>query len=205
MTAKPTTKKGLQTRAKILDGARQVFASAGYVDARMTEIAAAAGLSTGGLYRYFTDKTDVFAALIEDLHEELYRASGATGASFADDPRGALLAANRGYVEHYFENRDVMRAFIEAAGVDSRFREIWWNMRRRHVTRFATALRADGIYAIDGVRVELVSEAMACMVEQCCYVWFAHADMREEPVSVDEAVEVVTNAWYAGTMAAAKA
>jgi AcrR family transcriptional regulator len=203
VTAKPTTKKGLQTRAKILDGARQVFASAGYVDARMTEIAAAAGLSTGGLYRYFTDKTDVFAALIEDLHEELYRSSGTTEASFAEDPRGALLDANRGYIQSYFENRDVMRAFIEAAAVDSRFREIWWNMRQRHVTRFATALRAEGIYTIDGAKVELVSEAMACMVEQCCYVWLAHADMRDTPVSVEEAVEVVTNAWYAGTMGVA--
>jgi AcrR family transcriptional regulator len=201
MTATPTTKKGLQTRAKILDGAREVFASVGYVEARMTEISVAAGLSTGGLYRYFTDKQDVFAALIEDLHEELYRASGKTTVSFKEDPRGALRDANRGYIEHYFENRDVMRAFIEAASVESRFREIWWNMRQRHVSRFATALRAEGIYAIDGVKVELVSEAMACMVEQCCYVWFAHAEMRDAPVSVDEAVDVVTNAWHAGTMA----
>ncbi|HEV7564320.1 MAG TPA: TetR/AcrR family transcriptional regulator [Solirubrobacterales bacterium] len=201
MPASPITKKGLLTRAKILEAAREVFARAGYVDARMTEIAESAGLSTGGLYRYFEDKKDVFAALIEDLHEELYRASGRTTATFKDDPLSALFDANRGYVEHYFENRDVMRAFIEAAGVDQRFRSIWWHMRQRHVKRFATAMRAEGVYTIDGSGIELVAEAMACMVEQCCYVWFAHEDMRESPVSLEDAVRTVTNAWYGATLA----
>ncbi|MBS1881448.1 MAG: TetR/AcrR family transcriptional regulator [Actinobacteria bacterium] len=197
MPAKPTTKKGLQTRSKIIDAARVVFARDGFVDARMVEIAEAAGLSTGGLYRYFEDKTDVFAALIEDLHEELYRASGQTIASLADDPKKALTEANRGYIEHYFANRDVMRAFIEAAGVNSRFRAIWWTMRNRHVKRFVSALHGLGVEQIDGVSAELASETMACMVEQCCYVWFANEQMRNEVVSVDDAVRAVTSAWYA--------
>jgi AcrR family transcriptional regulator len=200
MPAKPTTRKGLRTREKILEAARVVFARDGYVDARMIEIAEEAGLSTGGLYRYFVDKTDVFAALIEDLHEELYEASGQTSVSFKDDPLGALTDANRGYVEHYYENRDVMRAFIEAAAVDQRFRAIWWEMRQRHVERFANALRTiHDIEEIDGVPVELASEAMACMVEQCCYVWFAHDEMRSQPVEVEQAVRAVTHAWYAAT------
>lgn len=202
MAAKPTTNKGLRTRGKILDAARVVFARDGYVDARMVEIAEGADVSTGGLYRYFKDKTDVFAALIEDLHEELYRASGKTVATLRDDPRQALAEANRGYIEHYFAHRDVMRAFIEAASVDSRFRTIWWTMRQRHVERFVIALRSLGIVAVDGIAVELVSESMACMAEQCCYVWFAHEDMRDEPVNLDDAVESVTAAWYAATFGA---
>jgi AcrR family transcriptional regulator len=198
MPAKPTTRKGLRTREKILKGARVIFARDGYVDARMIEIAQEAGVSTGGLYRYFVNKTDVFAALIEDLHEELYDASGRTSASFHDDPLGALMEANRGYIEHYYENRDVMRAFIEAAAVDARFRRIWWEMRDRHVRRFARAFRSSELAKrADGVPDELATEAMACMVEQCCYVWFAHDDMRIGSVDLDEAVRTVTYAWHA--------
>jgi AcrR family transcriptional regulator len=197
MAARPTTRKGHRTRMKILEAARAVFARDGYVDARMVDIAEEAGLSTGGLYRYFEDKTDVFAALIADLHEELYEASGHTSSSFASDPLAALMEANRGYMEHYFENRDVMRAFIEAAAVDQRFRSLWWNMRDRHIRRFAKALRAThGVSEIAAVPVELVTEAMACMVEQCCYVWFAHEDMRSQRVSIDDAVSAVSHAWY---------
>jgi hypothetical protein len=49
---------------------------------------------------------------------------------------------------------------------------------------------------VDGVPDVLASEAMACMVEQCCYVWFAHADMRSAPVDLDDAVRTVTHGWY---------
>lgn len=200
MSTKPRTKKGQKSRDGILEAARGVFARDGFVDARMIDIAKGAGLSTGGLYRYFADKNDVFAALIKDLHEELYLASGHTTASFDVDPAAALADANRGYIEHYYANRDVMRAFIEAAAVEPRFRTIWWEMRLRHVKRFVWALEAAGIETIGGSPIETVSEAMACMVEQCCYVWFAQEDMRENRVSIDEAVQTVTHAWYSTTV-----
>jgi AcrR family transcriptional regulator len=200
MPARPTTRKGLRTRESIIQAARVVFGRDGYVDARMIEIAEQAGLSTGGLYRYFEDKPDVFAALIEDLHEELYTASGHTTASFRDDPLAALTDANRGYISHYSANRDVMRAFIEAAAVDERFRRIWWDMRERHAKRFAHALRSiHGIEEIGDSSVDVVSEAMACMVEQCCYVWFAHEKMNPGSVDLEDAVRTVTHAWYAAT------
>lgn len=197
MAAQPSTTKGLHTRTKILGAARIIFARDGYVDARMVDIAGQAKLSTGGLYRYFVDKQDVFAALIEDLHEELYEASGHTSMSFRDQPLAALTEANRGYINHYFENRDVMRAFIEAATVDERFRSIWWSMRNRHVERFTGALRSTGSSEEMGnVRADLAAEAMACMVEHCCYVWFAHDEMREHPVDIDDAVRTLTHTWY---------
>jgi len=201
----PTTKKGRETRSKVLAGAREVFAVDGYVDARMVDIAERAGLSNGGLYRYFTSKDAVFAALIADLHEDLYRASGRTEASFADDPLAALTEANRGYIEMYFDNRDVMRAFIEAAGVDRGFRQIWWEMRDRHVRRFAETLRREhGIEEVGGVAVTTLAEAMACMVEQACYVWFAHEEMSDRVVSVEEATAALSGAWYAAVFGAAR-
>lgn len=194
----PTTKKGRKTRAKILAAAREIFAEDGYVDSRMVDIAKRAGVSNGGLYRYFTSKDAVFAALIADLHEDLYRASGRTAHSFAAEPLRALTEANRGYIAKYFENRDVMRAFIEAAGVEEGFRRIWWDMRDRHVRRFTAALsREHGIEEIGGVAAATVTEALACMVEQACYVWFAQEAMGERRVSIDEATAALSNAWFA--------
>ena len=164
----------------------------------MVDIAARAGLSNGGLYRYFTSKDAVFAALIADLHEDLYRASGRTAHSFATEPLQALTEANRGYIEKYFANRDVMRAFIEAAGVDQGFRQIWWDMRNRHVRRFAAVLsREHGIEEIGGVPAATVTEALACMVEQACYVWFAQEAMDGRRVSIDDATAALSHAWYA--------
>ena len=70
----------------------------------------------------------------------------------------ALREANRGYLAHYHEYRDVMRAFMEAAHVDARFRDIWWSMRLRHVDRFVAAVRrVHGLEDVDGFEVELVA------------------------------------------------
>src|SRR5689334_22003394 len=115
VSAEPTTPKGRRTREHLLASAATVFARDGYVDARMSDVAEEAEISMGGLYRYFADKEDLFAQVIADLHEELYRNSTAQEHDFRNDPFGALLEANRGYLAVYSERRDVMRAFIQAA------------------------------------------------------------------------------------------
>src|SRR5919201_662901 len=101
---RPSTPKGVRTRVRILDAARAVFAADGFVEARMSDIARRSRLSAGGLYRYFMSKEDVFAALVSDLVDELYEASGHTIHSFAAHPYEALLEANRGYLSVYYEN-----------------------------------------------------------------------------------------------------
>jgi AcrR family transcriptional regulator len=196
MPAIPRTKKGRETRERVLAAAAAVFSRDGYVEARMSDIAAEAGVSNGALYRYFENKIDVFAALVANLHEEFYEYSGHTPHSLEHDPLDALTDANRGYVEHYYANRDVMRALIEAASVDERFRTILWDMRRRHVERFSRAMRrTHHVEEIGGVSIETVTEALACMVEQCCYVWFAQESLGPS-VSIDDAVSITSHIWH---------
>jgi AcrR family transcriptional regulator len=198
MPANPTTKKGRRTRTAILEAAGLVFARDGYVDARMIDIASEAGLSTGGLYRYFDNKTEVLAALIADIHEEFYQQSGHTRPILRTDPLAALTEANRGYIEYYYKNRQVMRVFVEAAAIDERFRVILRSMRERHVARFTAtyeALYKTGV--VRGVPTRIAAEAMTCMVEQCCYVWFAQEDDCATPTSVADAIIVTSQAWFA--------
>lgn len=196
MPATPRTKKGQRTRSKILEAAGRVFARDGYVEARMLDIAREAGLSTGGLYRYFDNKTEVFAALIADLHEEFYAYSGHTEHSLKTAPLETLTEANRGYIEHYHKNRHVMRAFVEAAAVEGRFRSILQEMRERHVRRFADTYRnLYGGESIGGVSIEVTADALACMVEQCCYAWFAQQESGGR-ASVDDAVAITSHVWY---------
>jgi AcrR family transcriptional regulator len=196
MSAVPRTKKGQATRARVLEASSVVFARDGYVEARMLDVAAEAGVSNGALYRYFENKTEVFAALVANLHEEFFELSGHTEHSLEHEPLEALTEANRGYIEHYYANRDVLRALVEAGSVDERFRKILWDMRQRHVERFARAMRR--IHQVDdvaGVSIETVTEALACMVEQCCYVWFAQASLGSS-VSVDDAVTTTSLIWH---------
>src|SRR6188472_3064973 len=54
--AQPRTARGARTRAALVRGAREVFERDGLVDARIADIAAAAGVATGSFYSYFATK-----------------------------------------------------------------------------------------------------------------------------------------------------
>ena len=195
MVTEPTTPKGQRTRQTILDAASNVFTRDGYVDARMSDVAAEAGLSLGGLYRYFENKEDLFASVIHDLHEELFRRSRSS-TPIADDPETALFEANLGYLRHYHDNSGVLRAFIEATTVEQRFTTIWWTMRERHVARFVHAVEDDDRIQLDGLDPATVARAMASMVEQTAYTTFAYASLNTALPDVETVARIVTRAWY---------
>jgi AcrR family transcriptional regulator len=65
-TIHPFGEEDSSKRRQILHGARKVFMDLGFDGASMNEIARAAGVSKGTLYVYFTDKTRLFEAMIED-------------------------------------------------------------------------------------------------------------------------------------------
>lgn len=193
----PVTPKGRRTRANILDAARRVIAIHGFVAARVGDVATEAGLSLGAFYRYFENKDDMFSHLIADVHEELFSASRAVENDFSTEPMAALRESNRGYLKHYYENRDIMRALFEAVTVDKHYREIWWRMRERHVDRFVHTVDAgSGITEIGGISVRILAEAMASMTEQSAYCWYAQEALNARPVPLDLATETISTIWF---------
>ena len=60
-------KNKLQNRAEILDAARKVFSELGYDAATVRDIIRRTELASGTFYNYFTDKEDVFRALLHEL------------------------------------------------------------------------------------------------------------------------------------------
>lgn len=67
----PLTRKGERTRQHILDTALALFASKGYQQTTLREIAAAADCSLGLTYRYFTSKEEMVLALYRRLTQDL--------------------------------------------------------------------------------------------------------------------------------------
>jgi AcrR family transcriptional regulator len=104
-----TEAKRAATRARILDAALAELAAAGYARAGMQAIAARAGLATGGLYRYFTSKAEIFAEVFRRGSEREVRviseataadgrpAAERIGAGVEAFARRALAAPTRAY------------------------------------------------------------------------------------------------------------
>lgn len=62
----PRQARSLETRARILDAAREVFAAHGYAAGTTNRIADAAGVSIGSLYQYFPNKDSILVELVRD-------------------------------------------------------------------------------------------------------------------------------------------
>src|SRR6266542_5825475 len=67
----PRSRKGVQTRARLLDAAKEIFEENGFLDARISDIAERAGLSHGAFYHYFDSKEQIFREIAETLDDQL--------------------------------------------------------------------------------------------------------------------------------------
>lgn len=89
-----------RTRQKVLESARRHFTERGYEASTIRDIARTAGLSTGAVFANFTDKADLFeAVLLEDHDAVVQRMIAAAG---ADAPVADKLLAvfSAGYAHH---------------------------------------------------------------------------------------------------------
>lgn len=189
----PGPTKGIRTKKRIAEAALRIFARDGYVKTRMSDVAAEADLSMGGLYRYFGNKTELFEYLVSNLYDEFFEVSRPRGTSFESSPEDAVMESNLRYFEKYAENRDLMRAFIESANVDEQFLELWWAGRRRHVDRFVHVLSTRPEWADQPEELlRMRAEAVACMAEETAYVWFAQGSRSKTTVTPEAAAAVVT-------------
>ncbi len=95
-------------RAQIVDAARALFAGRGFARTSMADIVAASGLSTGAIYRYFSSKEEIVAAVCEQASEALPEALTAPAVTRLLD-RMRTLAREQGHA------RLVAQIYAEAA------------------------------------------------------------------------------------------
>ena len=66
-----TKEEAMNTRARIMDAAIELFADRGFARTSLEEIAEAAGVTRGAVYWHFKNKFDLISAIHEDMHTEL--------------------------------------------------------------------------------------------------------------------------------------
>jgi AcrR family transcriptional regulator len=71
---RPLSKRGLDTRRRLLDAAEQVFGELGFHDASIVKLADAAGVAAGTFYLYFDSKRAIFDELVRDLNRRIRHA-----------------------------------------------------------------------------------------------------------------------------------
>lgn len=126
------TQRGERTRAGLIAAARVVFEREGFLEARVCDITAEAGVASGTFYTYFDDKAQIFAAIVAAVQEDMLHPQVRERVDDGD-VAAMIAAANREYLRAYADNARLMALFEQVAQIDEEFREL----RRRRNQAFA--------------------------------------------------------------------
>src|SRR5437762_10087062 len=188
----PRTPRGARTRAALVKSARTIFERDGYLNARLTDITAEADCSTGSFYTYFTNKEEIFAAVLAEVQEEMLHPH-VREMTDSDDPIALIEASNRKYLESYKRNAKLMRLLEQVANIDDDVREL----RRRRGAAFAERnarsirdLQARGL-ADPEVDPLLAASALSAMVGRMAYSTYVIGD----DWGLEELVATLTRLW----------
>jgi len=189
----PVSARGVRTREALVRAAREVFERDGFLEARIADIAAAAGVATGSFYTYFASKEDAFAAVIDEVSEEMLHPRLRELAD-RDDPVSVIEATNRSYLVAYRRNARLMALMEQVAQIDDQF----LRARLRRVRAF-TDRNADAIAQLQRrgladpeLDPRLAAEALSAMVGRVAYFRYVH---RFNNASVDSLAKTLTRLW----------
>ncbi len=100
------------TRQRIIDAAREVFLSRGVSRTSMEQIAAQAGVTRGAIYWHFSNKTELFSALREQVLLPLIdRMDDSLLVENNDDPLGQIGKFLSGTIDALNESSDTRQTF----------------------------------------------------------------------------------------------
>lgn len=190
------TRKGRETDAAFRDAARVVFARDGYLNARISDIAAEAGKSVASFYNYYDTKAALLVALAEEFHEE---ATELAVLPFrGGQPREeALRQAVAAFWRTYAKRRGELVGVFQAAMLEEEFLDRWLDIRAEAVQRIAAEIRRaqrDGY--CPGVDPVLTASALSAMLEHFCYIWQAQGGERVPHDYTDaRAIDALATIW----------
>ncbi len=110
------SRKGVETRQRLLEAAEQVFAELGYHDASIVKITEAAGVGQGTFYLYFASKQEVFDELVRDLNRRIRHAM-TESATRATTRLEAEMLGFRGYFDFAQQHPGLYKIIRQAAFV----------------------------------------------------------------------------------------
>jgi AcrR family transcriptional regulator len=108
----PDVARQERRRTEILDAATKVFAQVGFASTDVQQIAAAAGVGKGTVYRYFPSKEELFLAAVDQGMQRL-TANVNAAASFELAPLDRIAAGVTAYLTWFDRHPEMVELFIQ--------------------------------------------------------------------------------------------
>ncbi|WP_019204317.1 TetR/AcrR family transcriptional regulator [Tsukamurella sp. 1534] len=200
----PATARGARTRDGIIAAARKVFEQNGFADAKLADVYAEAGCSTGTFYLYFASKEEVLQAVLDTVRDDMLH-PGLGEHVDPSDPRAVIEASIRGYLEAFRRNALLMRLLEQVTTIDAGFRSRRIARSRAFAERNARGiadLQSRGL-ADPALDPYLTACALSSMVSRLAYHMFCMTEgdgsvLSTGELSIEELADVCTTLWVRG-------
>lgn len=183
------------TEKRILEAATEVFTQRGFAAATIAEMVKRSNLSRGAFYVHFTNKRNVFFALVSRAVADLYEVEPLQP---GDSWRSSIRASIRGYLRAFARHRGIMRCLFETSTSDPEVGA----MHNTYRTAFAEQLATQIDQQIRGGRFRKIdaratSYCLGALISGAAYRLLC-ADFDawpDDPMTEDRLVDTITDIW----------
>jgi AcrR family transcriptional regulator len=195
----PRSRKGAESRARLLEAAKEVFESVGFLEARISDIAERAGLSHGAFYHYFDSKEQIFREVAAALEDRLSAPLGAVilDPSSSASPQERIAEGVRRHLESYRDEARIMGVIEQVSRYDEQVnavREASHDEIRRQVAVSIGWLQRHGL-ADPELEPIVASTAIGAMTSRFAEMWLAQGVIDcEFDHGVEQLTRMVVNA-----------
>ena len=180
---RPLSKRGLDTRRRLLDAAEAVFGELGYPDASIVKVAEAAGVANGTFYLYFDSKRAIFVELMRDLNRRIRHAMS-EGAALGTTRIESELLGFQAYFRFTSEHPALYRIIRQSEFVaPEMLRYHYDRVADGYVTALEKAMESGEIGQIDA---EVTAYALMGLGELVGMRWILWGDGAPMPGRVSE-------------------
>jgi AcrR family transcriptional regulator len=151
----PIQKRGIETKAKLVETAKVLFIEKGYYKTHGPEIAARAGLATGTFYSYFKDKKDVLLELIRQFYRQAIDRALSTldmNTLISDNGREIIHEIIQALYAFHTEQQDFHRAIYPLMFMDKDVMELIRQEDKRVVDIIASYFKINNLICVTDVK-----------------------------------------------------
>jgi AcrR family transcriptional regulator len=195
----PRSRKGVETRARLVEAAKLVFERDGFLEARVSDIAKEAGLSHGSYYHYFDSKEQLFREVAEQQEARL-TAPPDPGAEPRVEPVDPVAPidrirrANRRYFERYRDEAPIMGVIEQVSRYDAQVNAGRMDRMKHFAERSERSIRDwQAARLVDpDLDPQLAADALGAMTARFAELWLVQGYREYE---LDVVVDQVTRLW----------
>ncbi len=189
----PRSRKGVETRSRLVSAAKEIFERDGFLDARISDIAERAGLSHGSFYHYFESKEEVFREVAAEVDERLSAPLNNVilDSTSSATPHERIHEAIRLHLESYRDEARIMGVIEQVWRFDEQFNAIRAERHRRYTAQIADSilrLQRRGL-ADRQLNPSIAADGLGAMTYRFPEMWFVQGFL---DCDFDEGVDQLT-------------